>query len=235
MAALTFGRLRGLGPLDRTLLLLSIAASVAFMATRPMQPFPGAVVLKALGMAPLAVLAFRVLGKANSKDRQLLPLALAFSCVGDVFLQLDFRRYFVHGLAAFLLAHLTYIVLFTRSWPRPLRPSARQKILVALVAVYFAAGCVWLWPDLGRLAVPTLVYAAAVTAMTMSAILAGFSRPFVWIGALLFLFSDSLLAAGRFKVALPVAAFLIWPTYYLGQYGITMGLLGEKAADDRGI
>lgn len=126
-------------------------------------------------------------------------------------------------------------MLFTRSWPRPLRPSARQKILVALVAVYFVAGCVWLWPDLGRLAVPALVYAAAVTAMTMSAILAGFSRPFVWIGALRFLVSDSLLAAGRFKVVLPLAAFPIWPTYYLGQYGITLGFLGEQAGDDRGL
>jgi hypothetical protein len=67
MAALTFGRFRGLGPLDRTLLRLSIAGSVAFMATRPMQPFRGAVVLKALGMAPLAVLAFRVLGQTTTE------------------------------------------------------------------------------------------------------------------------------------------------------------------------
>jgi uncharacterized membrane protein YhhN len=60
-----------------------------------------------------------------------------------------------------------------------------------------------------------------------------FSRPFVWIGALLFLISDSLLAAGRFKTSLPLAAVLIWPTYYLGQYGITMGFLHEKAGAAR--
>jgi len=233
MEALTFGRLRGFGRLDGALLLISIAGSVAFMATRSLQPFPGAVVLKALGMAPLAVLAFRVLGDAASRDRLMLTSALALSCVGDVFLQLDFRRYFLHGLAAFLLAHLTYVLLFTRNWPRPLRPSTGQTILVALVLVYFALGCVWLWPDLGRLAVPALAYAAAVTAMTVSAILTGLSRPFVCVGAFLFLISDSLLAAGRFKASLPPVAFLIWPTYYLGQYGITMGFLREKAADDR--
>lgn len=232
MEALTFGPLRGFGRLECLLLLLSIASSVAFMVTRPMQPFPGAAVLKGLGMAPLAVLAFRLLGGA-SRDRLLLTLALVLSCAGDMFLQLDFRRYFVHGLVAFLLAHLLYIVLFVRNWPRPLSTSTGQTTLGMLVLIYFVLGCTWLWPDLGRLAVPTLAYAAAVTAMTISAILTGFSRPFVWVGAVLFLISDSLLAAGRFKTPLPLALFLIWPTYYLGQYGITMGFLQEKAADAR--
>ena len=56
--------------------------------------------------------------------------------------------------------------------------------------------CVWLWPGLGGLKIPVLAYATAVTAMTVAAILAGFSRPFVWVGAVLFLISDSLIAPG---------------------------------------
>ena len=106
-------------------------------------------------------------------------------------------------------------------------------ILMALVLVYFVLGCVWLWPGLGGLKVPALVYAAAITAMTVSAILAGFSRPFVWIGALLFLTSDSLIAAGAFRLSWFKGLALVWPTYYLGQYGIAIGFLREKAADDR--
>ena len=47
---------------------------------------------------------------------------------------------------------------------------------------------------------------------------------------MLFLISDSLIAAGRFKTALPLIA-LIWPAYYLGQYGIAIGFLQDKAAD----
>jgi hypothetical protein len=68
--------------------------------------------------------------------------------------------------------------------------------------------------------------------MTVSATLAGFARPFVLLGALLFLISDSLLAAG-FKLRAPLEAFLIWPTYYVGQYAIAMGVLREAAAADR--
>jgi uncharacterized membrane protein YhhN len=242
MDALTFGRLRDFGRLDQALLLLSIAASAAFMATRAIQPFPGSAVLKGLAVAPLAVLAFRVLGKAERRagyvggggirDSRLLASALALSCVGDVLLQLGWRRYFLHALGAFLLAHIAYILLFARNWPRPLRPPTARVILAALVLVYGVAMCGWLWSGLSRFLVPALAYASALTAMTVSAILTRFSRPFVLSGAVLFLISDSLLAAG-FKVFLPLAAFLIWPTYYLGQYGITLGLLREKAADDR--
>jgi uncharacterized membrane protein YhhN len=233
MEALTFGRLRGFDRVDQALLVLSIASSVAYMATRAAQPLPGSVVLKALGMAPLAVLAFRVLGRVGSRDRPLLTSALALSCVGDIFLALDFRRYFVHGLAAFLLAHIAYIALFTRNWARPLRPSAGQVILAVLVVAYFVLACAWLSPGMGGLKVPALAYALAVTAMTVAAILAGFSRPFVWIGALLFLISDSLIAAGAFRLSWFRALVLVWPTYYLGQYGIVIGFLREKAADDR--
>jgi len=229
MEALTFGRVRHFDRLDRWLLLLSIASSAAYMATRAAQPFPGSVVLKALGMAPLAVLAWRVLSKAErAGDARILATALALSCLGDVVLHLDARRYFVHALTVFLLAHLAYILLFTRNWPRPLRPSTGQLILAALVVIYALIVCASLWTALGRLLIPALAYACAITAMVISTILAGFSRPHVVIGALLFLISDSLIAAGRFRMSAPLAGLLIWPTYYLGQYGITVGFLREK-------
>jgi uncharacterized membrane protein YhhN len=77
-----------------------------------------------------------------------------------------------------------------------------------------------------------MIYAGAITAMTASAILAGFSRPHVLIGALLFMISDSLIAAARFKAGWAPAAYLVWPTYYLGQYGISVGFLSERAGND---
>jgi uncharacterized membrane protein YhhN len=228
--ALTFGRLRGFDRLDGAFLLLSVASGVAYMMTRGVQPFPGSVVIKALSMAPLAVLAFRVLRRIDrtSPDGLILAAALMLSCAGDVFLHLSFRRYFVHALVAFLLAHVTYVVLFVRNRPRPLRPSTGQLILAFLVVIYGLLMCSWLWTGLGRLAGPAVAYAAAITAMVLSTILAGFSRPFVWIGALLFLISDSLIAAGRFMLTVPLLGLLIWPTYYLGQYGIAIGFLREK-------
>ncbi len=228
MDALTFGRLRNFGRVDKCLLLLSIISSAAYLATRGVQPFPGSVALKALSIAPLAVLAFRV----HTRDNLILATALALSCLGDIFLHLDPRRYFRHALGAFLFAHLAYIVLFTRSWPRPLRARGSQMLLTALVLVYSLLVSSWLWSGLGTQAVPVMVYSCAITVMTVATILAGFSKPLVWIGAVLFVISDSLIAAGRFKTAVPLAEYLIWPTYYLGQYGIAIGFLREKSGDD---
>lgn len=238
LGILTFGRLRHFSVWDQWLLLLSIASGAAYLATRGVQPFPGSVVLKALGMAPLAVLTFRVLGKAERttsgaarpgiRDSQILAAALALSCVGDVLLHLG-RLFFGAALGAFLLAHLAYVLLFARSWPRPLRPGRLEVALTGAVLIYSVAVTGWLATSLGTYAVPVVIYSGAITAMTVSAILARFSTPLVWIGAMLFVISDSLIASGRFKAALPLAAYLIWPTYYLGQYFIAVGFLREKA------
>ena len=235
MEVLTFGRLRHFGALDGWLLLLSIAGSAVYFLTRGLPPYPVGAVLKALGMAPLALLTWRVLGKAEGaagapiRDRHLLTAALALSCLGDVLLYLGARRYFLHALSAFLLAHVAYVVLFTRSWPRPLRPRRAQLALAGLVIVYGVGVTVWIEPRLGPLTVPVLLYGAAVTAMALAAILAGFVTPWIWIGALLFVLSDSLIAAALFRGAWRLAAVLVWPTYYLGQYGIAVGFLREKA------
>ena len=241
MNVLTFGRLRHFGVVEQWLLLVSIGSSAAYLATRGVQPFPGSVVLKALSIAPLAVLAFRVLGKAERptsgaarpgvRDSHILATALTLSCIGDVLLHLGARRYFGLVLGAFLLAHVAYILLFIRSRRRPLRPDGFRLSLVAAVLVYSVVVTGWLSTGLGRYAVPVVVYSVAITAMTVTAILAGFSTPLVWIVAMFFVVSDSLIAAGRFKAALPLAAYLIWPTYYLGQYFITVGSLRERAGD----
>jgi uncharacterized membrane protein YhhN len=164
---------------------------------------------------------------APSAVKAWFVVALVLSLVGDVALLLP-EQWFLAGLVAFLLAHLAYVALFVSNWPRPLRPSAGQVIAAALVVVYGVVMCAWLWTGLGRLRVPALAYAAAIVAMTVSTILAGFSRPYVAIGAVLFLISDSLIAAGRFKLVVPIAGILIWPTYYLAQYAIAIGFLREK-------
>lgn len=230
---LTFGRLRGFGRVDACLLLLSIVSSAAYLAMRGGRPTASIVVLKALSIAPLAVLTFRVLGKAGARGHGvILAAALTLSCVGDVLLAVDPRRYFAHALQVFLLAHLAYNLLFVRSWRRPLRPGGRRLIASGLVLAYSLLLTSWLAPGFGRLAVPAIVYAGAITAMTISTILAGFSRPFVVLGAILFMISDSLIAVARFNPGGPLAAYLIWPTYYLGQYGIAIGFLREAAGED---
>lgn len=238
--ALTFGPLRGFGAPDKVLLWISIAASLLYLATKSVQPFPGSIWLKAMSIAPLAVLAIKLLREAKSRpnriewlrdrDNLILGAALGFSCLGDILLDLP-GQHFVQGLLAFLVAHFVYILLFVRNWPRPLRPRGQQLALAAAVLVYSLLLANWLAPDLGKLAGPVTVYICAITVMAVSTIFAGFSKPYVWLGAILFVLSDSMIAVGRFKTPVPLADYLIWATYYLGQYGIAIGFLREKLGD----
>mgnify|MGYP003578562071 CR=1 FL=1 len=161
----------------------------------------------------------------------ILAMALAFSSLGDALLDLDPERLFIKGLLAFLAAHFIYILLFVRNWVRPLRPKAWQLALVGAVLIYNLLLSLWLAPSLGAVAGPVMFYVCVITAMAVSAILAGFAKPWVYTGVILFLISDSILAVNKFKSPMPMGGYLIWTTYYLAQFGIAIGFLREKLGD----
>jgi uncharacterized membrane protein YhhN len=234
MDALTVEPLRGFGVGDRALLRLSVGASLLYWLTVG-QPVPGRVWLKAASIAPLAVLAFRLLREGahgrellRDHDNTILAAALACSCLGDILLDLDGERFFVQGLLAFLTAHLIYVLLFVRNWPRPLRPGSGQLMALALVLLLSMLMANWLAPSLGGLARPVMLYLCVITVMAATAILAGFSTRWIAVGGVLFMISDSLIAAHKFKTPLPARDHLVWATYYLAQYGIAVGFLREK-------
>jgi uncharacterized membrane protein YhhN len=205
---------------DRGLLALSAAAGSLYFMTCGGPPHVLGLVLKALSVAPLAAIAIRLL---TGSERWLLGGALAASAVGDVLLEL--KGLFIPGLGAFLAAQLCYAALFARDWPGRERLDARQHALLGLVFVLCAALLAWLWPGLGGLAAPVLVYIAALTVMAAAAI--GASRrfpPIAW-GALLFVVSDSLIGVGRFRGPLPMGEYLVWATYYIAQCLLALGFL----------
>jgi uncharacterized membrane protein YhhN len=241
MSFLPFGLLRRFGAIDRALLLLSVICSFFFLITQSFQPYPGSVLLKVVSVASLAALAFRTQQEPSSKprgvewlrdrDNVILGMALVFSSLGDALLDLDPARLFIKGLLAFLVAHLIYILLFVRNWVWPLRPKRWQLALLAAVLIYSLLLSLWLAPSLGDLAGPVMFYVCVITVMAVSAILAGFSTPWVYLGVILFLISDSILAVNKFKAPAPLSGNLIWATYYLAQYGIAIGVLWNKSGE----
>jgi uncharacterized membrane protein YhhN len=180
-------------------------------------PFPGSIAVKGLSIALLAVLAL-------VRGFPLLALALAVSSVGDVLLDLDPKGLFVAGLSAFLTAHIIYTVLFARAWKR-------FRWAVIPVVLYALAFSIWLAPRLGPLTVPVSLYICVITAMASAAIC---SRLPLWvpIGALLFLASDSLLAAAKFAGPFPLRDYLVWGTYYAAQFSIAAGVLLSASLTD---
>ncbi len=204
--------------MTRTLGWLSVVCGFVYLVTSPWQPYSASFVVKGLSVGTLALLAFLA-------GRPILGVALALSSLGDVLLDLDPERLFVYGLGSFLLAHLVYVFLFIRYRRRTPTIGAVHALLAALVLLYSIAVSLWLLPSLGDLIVPVAIYMCAITAMVASAIFARFPNPWIVVGAVLFLISDSLLAVNKFKTPVPYRDYLVWSTYYAGQYAIANGFL----------
>ena len=151
-----------------------------------------------------------------------LSLALAASSLGDVLLDVGPETLFVPGLVAFLVAHLLYTVAV--SSPPAAVVSAGRSLLAAASRTLAAVFAIWLAPGLGPLRIPVALYICVITGMVVSALYASVPRT-VPLGALLFLISDSILAIGKFKTAIPFGGFLVWGTYYAAQYLIATGIL----------
>ena len=195
---------------------LSLFLGGLYFVTLPFQPYPGSAAIKGLSIATLALIAWLAEGR-------LLALALAASSIGDVLLDVDPQSLFVPGLAAFLVAHLLYTALFVQHRHREI---SKPRRLAAGTTVLYAAGfALWLSANLGPLSIPVGFYILVITAMVVSAVCAEAPR-IVPTGAILFLISDSILAAGKFKTAIPLSAPLVWGSYYAAQFLITKGMIG---------
>lgn len=223
--AFTHDLRRDLDGWNRLLVVISIASSVIYFFTLSLQPYPGSIVLKGLSVSTLALVVFRLIG---SRDGLILAVSLLFSSIGDVLLEIPGDKMFLFGLVSFLIAHLLYIVLFARNFPRPLKSGSTEKLIIVAVPIYSIIMTAWLWPGLGDLSGPVIFYICAITAMVLSAALAGFASRLIFVGALLFFISDSLIAINRFKFPIKYSDYLIWSTYYAAQFLITLGFLREK-------
>ena len=159
-------------------------------------------------------------------------LGVLFSLVGDVFLMIS-DRWFLAGLVAFLLAQVMYIVGLNLPLPDVspvvsiglalLLGVSSARVLRRITGGLAAKG-------LGRLVVPVLVSGMIITVMLLSAMLTLFrgdwkSTPSLVVstGAILFYFSDLLLAWDRFVTPVRNGRLINMVRYHLGQIALIFG------------
>ncbi len=213
---------KGFSTLDRLGMGASAGFALAYFLSIPLEPYAGIVWVKGAAVFLLGVIAWR---QSDGTSGKLLALGLLVSSLGDVFLGIDRAGLFVQGLGSFLIAHLLYVAVFVRLTPRPLSLSALQKVLAAGFALYGIALAVQLFPSLGAHTAPVLVYAAAITVMGVTSVVAGFKAPWVTLGAVLFVLSDTAIAIDKFMLPIDGVGYFIWPTYYIGQLLIMTGVI----------
>lgn len=169
---------------------------------------------------PIPVLALTGFAAVQKRPyARLIAGGLFLGAVGDVLLEIS-KTLFVAGLVAFLLGHIAYVAAFfldEKRWkPALLIP---PLALGALVMVQ-------LWPGLGVLKGPVVVYMFVICAMAWRAAarLSITRGDTLWAlaGAVLFLISDSTLGFHRFGGSFSGARVVILTTYWAAQACIAL-------------
>jgi uncharacterized membrane protein YhhN len=163
---------------------------------------------------------------ALARRAWLAGAALLFCSAGDVLLELVF----VAGMAAFAVGHLFFIFAFLE-WRKLLGSNRRDYPLAVLVVLVSLGLLAWLLPGMDELTVPALTYQLIITSMVAIAMMV--KAPMIArVGALVFMLSDTLIAAEKFAGVFPPTGS-VWLTYAVAQIMLCWGLSRVAPYRDR--
>ena len=163
--------------------------------------------------------------KGYPRWRVYVLAALVFSWAGDVFLISS--DWFIAGLVSFLIAHIFYIVAYQQTGAA----TGQLKTVDIVKFVVYGVALIWfIYPGLGDLLVPVLIYALVLLGMGVWAHKRrGATSPasfnLVALGAILFAISDGLIAINKFAYPVPAERILVMTIYISAQYLIVQGLI----------
>jgi uncharacterized membrane protein YhhN len=164
-------------------------------------------------------------------------VAFFFSWVGDNFLMFSGKNelFFYAGVGGFFFAQLTYIYVFTRYSEKGGSGYIQKNMIIGLLFLAYVAGIyALLYPNLEGIMKPViLIYALSLIGMSMMALnrrgrVGDASFLPVFIGSVLFVISDSMIALNKFYAEFYQAGFWIMITYMSAQYLIMRGLIREQ-------
>jgi uncharacterized membrane protein YhhN len=182
-------------------------------------------------LASTAFLATAVVaGAFKSRYGRLLFAGLVMSWFGDAFLLGTTDQTFLFGLAAFLLAHVAYVIAFVARGVN-IKWGLAAFIPIALSTI---GAMIWLAPFVSaEMLIPVRIYALVISLMVVTAFgVRGNAGPtLIPIGALLFYFSDLSVAAGQFIQ--PAFPQYVWglPFYYTGQIMLALSTASGSNKD----
>lgn len=170
--------------------------------------------------------------RQTEPGKYILLTGLFFSWLGDVFLlfENEYDLFFIFGLVSFLITHAFYILYFLKIRSSKQSLLLKHPVLIALVLAY-GISLVWqLYPVLGDMKLPVMIYAAVICSMLICSlhVFAKIPKPAAWLflcGAIAFVLSDSLLAVNRFYHPFPYAGVWVMLSYCAAQFLIVKGFI----------
>lgn len=204
--------LSSINSFDLGLMAAFAIASLLYIGTLHVRPYAGDFAIKAIPAISLAVMAWMYIPGIQGK---LLVAGFLLSACGDISLAFKGEKFFLSGLVFFLLAHIVYVVTFSLD-----KPYTFDRWYAMAALAFLAIGmAVLLYPKLGDMKIPVLVYVSVILCMGVFASMRSGMNPWLLIGgATLFMLSDSVIALDRFLKPVPGAQYIIMTTYYAGQF-----------------
>ncbi len=208
-----------------------IVIAILELGTELVNSFKFRLVMKPLLMPALAFVLWQMGDVQGNFIHQLVLAGLFFSWIGDIFLMFEQQHEpcFLVGLGSFLIAHICYIAGFYQAWGDTSIVVNQPWFLIPfLLYAFFLLKP--MFSKLGPMKIPVVVYALVIMCMMLSALnLYGeISNHVFWsifIGALLFTISDSMIAINKFLKPFPLAKTAIMSTYIAGQLMIVFGAI----------
>jgi len=204
----------------KSLFLVAVVLSLAYILSLTVHPYPFSFVLKASPIFILAIIGAILL---TGQLRLWYLLAMIGSMAGDIFLDVDRQLYLKQALLSFLLTQIGYIVIFNRL--SVLKKSSIVSKITSIVApTLVSLFLLWqFYPNTGALWWPVVIYVFFLTYMAISAIQTG--RPWIALGGCLFMAADAMIGINRFWLPFEHSTYVIVSTYISGQLLIAYGLL----------
>jgi len=188
---------------------------------------------------PFILISLIVYYLVRTPQRQTIFLLALIACLlGDILLLLVRWNeiYFLLGLGCFFVAHVLYSFSYRQNrWVKqPDQLANVQRARLSFPILLAGTGLVvFLFPTLGPLRVPVMLYSLILVIMVLSSIsrlgrASSESFWFVFSGALLFMISDSILAVNKFASPVAHDSLLIMGTYCTAQFLIVEGMIRHK-------
>ncbi|MCD4686505.1 MAG: lysoplasmalogenase [Anaerolineae bacterium] len=186
---------------------------------------PHEYVFKPLTMVLIIALAALETEPTSDTYHRLIIAGLIASLVGDVALMFPGDRWFLGGLVAFLGGHVLYIAAFNQS-----RDGDAAWYYLLPFVLYGALMLWWLWPHLGTMRLPVIVYVAVIMIMAWQAANRWLidreadATLVALVGAYLFVASDSVLAVDRFRGSWRSARLWVLSMYFAAQWLLALSV-----------
>lgn len=191
-----------------------LAAIVVFGAVYiffiPPEPVGLKIFMKLIPMALIILFAATTLPLVSTTYKKILIMGLFVCMIADGVIY-----WFMAGLVTFFVGHLFYIFAFRQASRKPI------PVWVAILLLLYGIGmAVWIAGSQftsgnSVLGIAIVAYIAVILTMGWMAIKTELKLAI--IGALLFMFSDSVLAIDRFVLDIPYRDAFVMVTYYAAQ------------------